>query len=302
MNRRDVTFPSGGLTCAGWLYEPEQPGPYPVIVMAHGLGAVRDMRLPAFAERFVQAGYACLLFDYRHFGDSEGQPRQLLDVRKQLDDIAAAISFARGLPNADAERIVMWGTSFAGGHAIETASYDHRLAAAISQCPFTDGVASALVSNPFSSVKVSVLAAADVATSLVGMPPVQVSLAGNPGSASLMAADDCVDGYLGLVPDNSRFANRVAARIGMKILLYRPGGHARDVQCPILFALCENDTIAPSKVAEKYARSAKRGEIRKYPIGHFDIYVGDGFEQAVADQLDFLQRHVPIHSQGSESR
>lgn len=49
-----------------------------MLVMAHGLGGVRQMRLDAFAERFSSAGYRCLVFDYRHFGASAGEPRQLL--------------------------------------------------------------------------------------------------------------------------------------------------------------------------------------------------------------------------------
>ncbi|MGX9145996.1 hypothetical protein [Mesorhizobium sp. 128a] len=48
--------------------------------MAHGLGGIKEMRLDAFAERFSDAGYACLVFDYRNFGASEGAPRQLLDI------------------------------------------------------------------------------------------------------------------------------------------------------------------------------------------------------------------------------
>ena len=72
-------------------------GPAPLLVMAHGLGAVRTMRLDAYAERFSAAGYACLVFDYRNFGDSEGRPRQLLDIGMQLADWAAAVAYARTL-------------------------------------------------------------------------------------------------------------------------------------------------------------------------------------------------------------
>lgn len=55
-----------------------------MIVMAHSLGGVRQMRLDAFARRFSAAGCRCLVFDYRHFGASAGEPRQLLSVRRQL--------------------------------------------------------------------------------------------------------------------------------------------------------------------------------------------------------------------------
>ena len=93
--REDVQFVSGDDRISAWLYRPASGGPAPVLVMAHGLGAVRTMRLDAYAERFSAAGYACLVFDYRNFGDSEGQPRQLLDIGMQLADWAAAVAYAR---------------------------------------------------------------------------------------------------------------------------------------------------------------------------------------------------------------
>ncbi len=67
-DRRDVEFTSGGEVCAAWLYTPAGAGPHPIVVMAHGLGSVKEMRLDAFAERFQAAGYACLVFDYRYWG------------------------------------------------------------------------------------------------------------------------------------------------------------------------------------------------------------------------------------------
>ena len=80
--RDDTTFPSGDSGCAAWLYRPahiesDDSSPRPIVVMAHGLGGVKEMRLDAFAERFTEAGYLCLVFDYRHFGASGGSPRQL---------------------------------------------------------------------------------------------------------------------------------------------------------------------------------------------------------------------------------
>ena len=60
-------------------------------MLGHGLSAVRDQRLPAYAERFAEAGLAALLFDYRHFGASGGEPRQLLDIQRQLEDWRTAL-------------------------------------------------------------------------------------------------------------------------------------------------------------------------------------------------------------------
>ena len=84
-------------------------------------------------------GWPALVFDYRHFGDSDGQPRQLLDIGRQLDDWRAAIAFARSLEELDGDRIGLWGTSFSGAHAVAVAEEDERLRAVVSQVPFTDG-------------------------------------------------------------------------------------------------------------------------------------------------------------------
>jgi hypothetical protein len=147
-DRSDVRFRSGAEECGAWLYRPEDEGPRPIVVLGHGLGAVKEMRLDAYAERFLAAGFGALVFDYRHFGASGGEPRQLLDIARQLEDWRAAVSFAHGLPWVDPDRVAIFGSSFGGGHAILTAANDPRIAAAIAQCPFTDGLSSALTLGP----------------------------------------------------------------------------------------------------------------------------------------------------------
>jgi len=294
--RTDVTIPSGDDTLAAWLYLPERTksGKPPVIVMAHGLGAVKEMRLDAYAERFVAAGYACVVFDYRHFGGSTGEPRQVLDVGRQLDDWRRALAWARSWPDVDGSRVVVWGTSFGGGHAISIAAEDSAIAAAIAQCPFTDGLASLRAMNPVSAAKVGALALRDLAAKALGRGPVYVASAGPAGSASLMTAWDCESGYLALTPQARTFQNRVAARFALQIGRYFPGRRAKEIQAPIFFAICRKDTVAPAKASLRHAEKAPHGEIKVYPFGHFDIYLGEPFEQAVSDYLDFLQRHVPV--------
>jgi len=290
--RSDVTFSSGNETCAAWLYRPVSSTSVPVIVMAHGLGAVKEMRLDAFAERFVAEGYACLVFDYRHFGASTGEPRQLLDIKRQIADWAAAVSFARSLPGIDPERVVVWGTSFGGGHAVITAANDQRIAAAIAQCPFTDGLASLRAVPLKTSAKITARAVRDTVGHLLGRPPVMIATSGAPGSTALMTAPDAMPGYLALVPNASTFENQVAARFGLAIGLHTPGRAASQIACPILFCICETDSVAPAAAAQHHASKAPKSEIRLYPEGHFDIYVGEPFERVIADQIEFLRRQV----------
>lgn len=297
MTRSDLTFRSGDGTCAAWLYHPvghTPAGSRPVIVMAHGLGGVKEMRLDAFAERFAAAGYACLVFDYRHFGASSGEPRQLLDIPRQVEDWRAAVAHARALDGIDPDRVVVWGTSFGGGHAIVTAAEDHRIAAAVAQCPFTDGLASTRAIPPATSAKLTARALRDRAGARLGRRPVMVPTYGPPGSTALMTAPDSADGVRALIPDGLDVPADVAARFALDIVRHFPGRRAKDVTCPILFAVCEADTVAPAGPTKKYAARAPRGEVTLHPVGHFDIYVGQDFERNVADQLGFLARHVPV--------
>ncbi|WP_346076898.1 alpha/beta hydrolase [Gordonia cholesterolivorans] len=295
MPRNDVTFPSAGGTCAGWLYEPADAvgTPGPVIVMAHGLAGVKEMRLDAFADRFAAAGYRCLVFDYRHFGASSGEPRQLLDIGSQLDDWRAAIAYARTLDDVDPERVVIWGTSFGGGHVIHTAARDHRIAAVIAQCPFTDGLASSMAIPPVTSATVTALAVRDLIGARLGRTPIMVPSYGAPGSTALMTAPDSAPGVEALMPPGADIRSDVAARFALDIIRYFPGHDAGRVSCPIHFAVCENDTVAPTRATLRHAAKAPKGEIRIQRGGHFDIYVGDDFETNVAQQLAFLAEHVP---------
>lgn len=306
MTEHAVWFPvDGGDRCAATLYLPATAGDVrpPVIVLAHGLGAIRAMGLAAYAERFTAAGYACLVFDYRHFGDSDGAPRHLLSPRKQRADWAAALRAVRQLPQVDGNRIVAWGTSFGGGHVISTAATRPAgLVAAIAQCPFTDGLASTLAVHPVSSVKATVAGIRDVVAKLLGRTPHLIATAGPRYGTALMTAPDAESGYLALVPPGVEFRNEVAARVVFDILRDRPGRHTARIEVPTLFAVCETDSVAPAKPTLRCAARAPRGEIRTYADGHFDIYRGAGFERVVADQLDFLRRHVPVTADGARTR
>lgn len=291
-NREDVRFNSGHDQLSAWLYRPHSTSNPPLLVMAHGLGAVRTMRLDAYAERFSAAGYACLVFDYRNFGDSGGHPRQLLDVRMQLQDWTAAVAYARTLPHVDARRIGLWGTSFGGGHVIATAARLPGIAAVVAQCPFTDGIASARTLNPLTTARVTALALRDLVAARLGRPPVMVPIAGHPGEVALMNAPDVYPGYTRLVPDGTPLINEVAARFGLKFVTYHPGRLAGKVPCPILFCVCAFDSVAPAAPTCRHATKAPRGEVKVYPAKHFEIYLGDAFERVVTDQLEFLKQHL----------
>ena len=178
--RHDVSFRSGESTCAAWLYLPTEVISPPIVILGHGLGATREMRLDAYAERFAQAGIAALAFTYRYFGDSGGQPRQLLSIKHQLADWDAAIAYARAHRGVDGTRVAVWGSSFGGGHAITVASRHPELRAAVAQCPFTDGFASALALGPVVIFRLAPVLARDLMAQVCRRAPAMIPIAASP--------------------------------------------------------------------------------------------------------------------------
>jgi dienelactone hydrolase len=290
--RFDVSFTSHEDSCAAWLYLPTGVTSPPVVILGHGLGATREMRLDAFAERFAEAGIAALAFTYRHFGDSGGQPRQLLSIKRQLADWNAAIAWVKHRRDVDGTRIAVWGSSFGGGHSITVASRHPELKAAVAQCPFTDGLASALALGPVGSLKTLPIVARDFASMVLRRPPAMIPLAGPPGSVALMNAPDALPGYQALLPPETTFRNEVAARFAPTGTTYRPGRAAKKIKFPILFCVSNTDSVTPPAQTLRYARTAPRGEIKRYDAGHFDFYLGEPFEELVHDQIEFLVRHL----------
>ncbi|MGB1215114.1 MAG: alpha/beta hydrolase [Pikeienuella sp.] len=137
--RQDIFFSSEGTTVRGWMYLPAGPAPHPVIVMAHGFAAVKEMHLDSFAEAFAAAGFAVLVFDYRRLGASDGTPRQEIHPESQIEDYRNAITYAAARDEIDAARIGIWGTSYSGGHVLVLAATDPRVACVVSQVPTISG-------------------------------------------------------------------------------------------------------------------------------------------------------------------
>ena len=284
MDRHDLTFAVNGDECAAWLYPAAgTPPEAPVVVMAHGLSGTRRDRLGPFAERFAAAGFAALVFDHRGFGDSGGE-RDLFEPKRQLGDWAAAIAFARSLPGIDRARVATFGSSMGGGNALAAAAEDSEVAAAISQVPFLDIVRQAHRSSL--GVRVRMLGAAVRGDHLAAV--------GQPDEAALINAPGGEEGWRRVVSigEDSRWRNRVSSRwlLGRP---FRPARHATKLHCPWLVCVGEADRVAKPAPAISAARRAPNGELRTYPgVDHFDIYDGPAHEALVADQLDFLRRHL----------
>lgn len=144
MQPLDVSFQSSGTTIRAHLYLPAgrpsaDQGPHPVVVMAGGWCYVKELVQPEYAKVFAGAGIAALVFDYRGFGTSDGEPRQHIDPWAQIDDYKNAISFVETRPELDSKRIGIWGISYSGGHVLIVAATDPRVQCVVSNIPVVDG-------------------------------------------------------------------------------------------------------------------------------------------------------------------
>jgi dienelactone hydrolase len=285
IERSEVTFASGDAHCAAWLYRPQAATPAACVVMAHGFSLTRHDGLALYADRLAEAGIAVLVFDHRHLGDSGGEPRQRFRKREQLADWRAAVSFARTLDGVDGERIVLWGFSFSGGHAVQTAAADERIAAALVLCPMVDGLARALATPPALATWLMPRAIADQ----LGRHNL-VAVTGQPGEHAAMTLPGEADGFRASVPDGSPWRNEISPAVFLTVSLHRPVAKARGLRLPLWVGLGERDVSVSKRAVERLAARAPRGELHRYPYDHFGAFLGDGPARVAADQVEFLAR------------
>ena len=293
-----IEFHSHGVALKAAWYRPSSEvladaAGTPCVVMAHGLGGTRAAGLAPFAERFAAAGLQVLCFDYRGFGESGGTPRQVVNVRMQLEDWAAAIRHARTLAGVDPARVATWGSSFSGAHSVAAAVADGRIAAVSAQGAMMDGVASLLnlirQCGLGHGLKLTAYGLLDAARGALGLSRVTVPVVGKPGSTAALTTPDSEPGYLAITPPDWR--NEISTSWALTLALYRPNTMTPRLPCPALFCIATADVVVPPSAMEDGARrGGAKVEVRRYPVGHFDIYVPPAFERVVGDQVEFFAR------------
>jgi pimeloyl-ACP methyl ester carboxylesterase len=290
MEREELTFPSGDGRCAAWLYRPPGDGAngdVPCVVMAQGFSMTRHDGLGGYAEHLAAAGVAVLAFDYRHFGDSPGEPRQRFRAGLQREDVRSAIEFARSLPGVDGARIVLWGYSFGSVYTVQLAAREpDGIAAVIALAPMIDGLRRVLGTPPRAIAAMAPRALADAAgrhTTVPATAPV--------GGIAPMALPGEADGFARAVPEGSPWRNEVSPAILLTVAAMRPFRLGSRLRIPVWVGVGERDISAPRRAAERLAELAPRGELHLHPADHFDVFTGDRPARLAANQAAFLRRH-----------
>ena len=221
--------------------------------MAHGYSAVKEMYLDRFAEVFAAAGLAAIVFDNRNFGASDGEPRQEINPWQQVEDYRDAISFAQTLPETDAERIGVWGSSYSGAHVLVLGAIDRRIKCVASQVPLISGHR-----NARRLIRADVVAGVEAMCAEdrlrrykggePGMIPVVV---GRPGRYR-RAADA---GFLALVRRNRQDTGAGLAQRGDLAL----GGAVPRLRAGSLHRVCEPDAASARGRARRSSDGRRRG-------------------------------------------
>jgi pimeloyl-ACP methyl ester carboxylesterase len=303
MKRNDIEFPSAGQRCSAWHFPAQGsalagPAGRPAIVMAHGLGGTKDSGLQPLAERFSAAGLDVLTFDYRGFGESAAEPRQTVSVSRQIDDYRSALKAAALLPGVDPKRLVLWGLSLSGGHAIRAAADRDDVVAVVAMVPLTNGMAAgraALQQRPATALLRSAVAGlASRLTVASGRSPHLMPLVSRPGDPGVFTLDGSYDSYVAMA--GPTWCNQIDSAVGVEISKVRTASAAKNLRARLLMQIAEFDRYVPAHSIAKTALQG-RGEVRHYPCDHFDAWPGgQWFDQIATDQVAFLTRVLAVES------
>ena len=298
----EVSFRSDGVRIAGDLYWPEAAAdPVACVVMGHGGSATKRLGLPAYARTFASHGIAVLTFDYRHFGESDGDPRQVIRVAEQHDDYRAAVRFARAHQRIDPHKVALWGTSLSGGHVLAVAATDPHIAAVVSQVPMIDGWHRGRSlrerldwSLTRRTVQFTAAAVRDVVQDRLRQAPFLVPVVAEPGRVAVFTEPEAEMAFSSLGGEAAGWRNALAPRFIFTLPRYR-AGTAERIQAPVLMCLADRDQQASSGYAAHIASLIRHVEIRHYPVGHFAVYIEPLRGQIAISQANFLQRHAGRH-------
>jgi dienelactone hydrolase len=287
----DCHFSSQGTICRGWLFTPPGSPPYACVVLAHGFGADPVGPLGAIARRFAAAGIAAFAFDYRHFGRSDGAPRQLLSIRKYLADWSAAVAYVRSREDVDRARVGLWGSSLSGGLVLSVAARDPELAGAVSQVPFCDGRSLALAAGLRHHLKTLPAVLRDYANAAFGRAPYMIDGLGPPDAPA--AVYTWFPATYELVRERApAWRNQIAARALIDMYRFRPTLEARRIACPLLVVLSYTDHVAPPAPGIRVAHQLPYAELAMFQAQHFELYAGDAFERALKTEVQFMVHHL----------
>jgi uncharacterized protein len=279
-----------------WLAKPDRPGKHSAISMAHGFAGLKDRGLRAFAERFAKAGFAVIVHDHRGFGLSGGEPRGDIDPWRQIADWRRVLSYLETIEAVDPERIGIWGSSYAGGHAMVLGATDPRVRAIVSQVPTISGFAQSLRrANAGDRRKIVWSFVEDDRAQLAGTAPVvQQVVSMDPEVPAVYRSQAMIDYHDSFkLPAGVDPSEKVTLRSTQRAWMYEPGMWVDRIgPKPLLMVVASEDATTPVDLAlGAFERAHEPKKLVIYEGDHFDAYVA-AFETASSAAEDWFITHL----------
>jgi uncharacterized protein len=306
--REDIEFDAEGVTLRGWFYRPEgAAGEVPCIVMTHGFSAVKEMHIDEYAEVFCEAGLACVVYDHRGFGASDaapGRPRQEIDPWEQIRDYQHAITYAQMRPEVDADRIGVWGSSYSAAHSYVVGAIDRRVKAVCGQVPLVSGRRAFEMLVRIDNWKATweMLEADRMARARGEAPAMMPVVDADPTAPSALPTPDSWEFFSAY--EGSSWRNEVTLRTLELFQGYEPGEYLKRISpTPLLMVVAPNDRLVAGELAcEAFETASHPKKLVLVPGGHFDAYVGRGFEISSGAARDWFVEHLVEAARVAEGR
>jgi len=288
--KNDVQFYSEGSLIKGHLYVPEnkEGEALPVIVLCHGFAGIKELLLPAYAEAFSAAGYAALTFDYRGFGESEGEEGKL-SPQLQIQDIRNAITFVQSLKETNAQRVGLWGTSFGGANAVVTAAQDNRVKCLAVQLTFEDG--ERVITGNLSIEEIEKLMSTLMKVWTKSVTRNQtMKLPVN----KVLSDDQSIEFFNKAIADFPQLNVKIPFFTTLETIEHKPGAHVSAVKVPILITAAENDAVNPAQESRILFEKANEPKELQMIAGatHYEVYEGELFQQVSKKQLEWFDKYL----------
>ncbi|TVO72257.1 alpha/beta hydrolase [Sedimenticola selenatireducens] len=295
--RENISFKSRGLECRGWLYLPDDikaGTKCPTIIMAHGFSAVKEQGLADFAEHFVKAGFAVLVFDYRFFGDSEGEPRCQIFPLEMVEDYRNAISWVSEHTHVDRDRIGIWGTSYSGGLVAYVGAIDKRAKAVVAQVPSIIGPESRRNMNPEKWDNLGDFLLQDrISRYSIGKIN-YLKVVAPEGEPCILPGKENHDALMGMAGGAPNWRNEITVESLEKIREFDPVSRIHMIAPRALLVIAaEEDNLIPLEaVKDSYEKASEPKDLTVYPILHFDIYTDPWQTKAANAAIDWFKTHL----------
>jgi uncharacterized protein len=293
--RKDVIFKSEGLNCSGWFYIPrnlKQADKLPAIIMAHGISGVKEMNLDGFAQRFAQAGFIVLVFDYRFQGASEGEPRGQMFYSEQITDYRNAITWVSLQGGVDTSRIGIWGTSFSGAHALCVAALDKRVKAVVVQAPYAGSTIEQMIKRIESNSNWIVQNRIEKYTKNISH---YLPMVDSAGKYAVLPQKEAYDWFTQTAKEKApNWKNQMTIESLDRNSEYSPRFYVQLISnTPMLMIIASHDIITPTEDEKSMFELAKT--TKKLIVvegGHFDAYQGAGFEKFCQPAVEWFTKYL----------